>query len=157
VDAYRTFDEAVVRYLCEEYGVVVKDVNYECVRHLEYSMFCAATYGERLYGMVDELKRKLAVVEAERARLAVSDSHYATLFIAGRMVTLRFTDILPLATLLVDGLTGASDTSSVMYISPRPPGTRVEQLAAFLENFMNRWCRGSASKTGKFICFFSPL
>jgi hypothetical protein len=38
----------------------------------------------------------------------------------------------------VDGLAGASDTSNVMYIGSRQPGTRVEQLASFLETFMNR-------------------
>jgi hypothetical protein len=71
VDAYLTLDEAVVRYLCEKCGVIMKDVNYEHVRRLEYRLFCAASYGERLYGMVDELKRELAIVEAERGRLAV--------------------------------------------------------------------------------------
>jgi hypothetical protein len=33
--------------------------------------------------MVDELKRKLAVMEAERGMLAVSDARYVTLFSAG--------------------------------------------------------------------------
>jgi hypothetical protein len=48
VDAFRTLDEAVVKYLCEECGVVVKDVNYECVRRLKYSMFRAASYGKKV-------------------------------------------------------------------------------------------------------------
>jgi hypothetical protein len=124
VDAFHTLDEAVVKYLCEECGVVVKDVNYERVRRLEYSMFHAASYRERLYGMIDELKRKLAAMEAERGRLTVSDARYETLFSAGRMVTARFRDILSVATLVVNGLAGASDTSNVMYIGLRPPGTR---------------------------------
>jgi hypothetical protein len=139
VDAYLTLDEAVVRYLCEKCGVIMKDVNYEHVRRLEYRLFCAASYGERLYGMVDELKRELAIVEAERGRLAVSSAgRYTTLFSVGRMVTTSFVDILPLATLVVDGLTGASNTSSIMYTGSRPQCTRVEQLVVFLENFMNR-------------------
>jgi hypothetical protein len=53
VDAFRTLDEAVVRYLSEECVVVVKDVNYERAQRLEYSLFRATTYGELLYGMVD--------------------------------------------------------------------------------------------------------
>jgi hypothetical protein len=88
--------------------------------------------------MVDELKRKLAVMEAERGMLAVSDARYVTLFSADRIVTARFGDILPIATLVADGLAGASDTSNVMYIDSRPPGIRVEQLASFIETFMNR-------------------
>jgi hypothetical protein len=124
VDAYRTLDEAVVRYPCEECRVVVKDVNYEHVCRLEYRLFHAASYGERLYGMVDGLKRELAIVEAERGRLAVSsDGRYATLFSAGRMVTTSFADILPLATLVVDGLAGASNMRRIMYTGSRPPGT----------------------------------
>jgi hypothetical protein len=126
VDAYRSLDQAVVRFLCEKCGVVVKDVNYEHVSRLEYNLSCAATYGERLYGMVDELKKELAVIEGERARLTASDRRFGTLFSAGRMVTTRFADILLIATLVVDGLAGASDTSSIMYIGSRPPGTRVE-------------------------------
>jgi hypothetical protein len=129
---FRTLDESVVRYLCEECEVVVKYVNYERVWRLEYSLFRVTAYEERLYGMVDELKRELAVVEAERGRLLVSDARYGILFSAGRMVTISFGDILPLATLVVDRLAGASSTTSVMYTGLRPPGTRVEQLAAFL-------------------------
>jgi hypothetical protein len=90
VDAFRTLDEVVVKYLCEECGIVVKDMNYERVSRLEYSLFHAASYGERLYDMVDELKRKLAAMEAERGRLAVSDARYETQFSAGRMVTAKF-------------------------------------------------------------------
>jgi hypothetical protein len=138
VDAYRTLNEAIIRYLLEECGVVVKDVNYDRVRRLEYPLFRAATYRERFYGMVADLKKELAAVEAERARLTSSDSRYATLFAAGRMVIASFADILPLGTLVVDRLAGASDISSVMYTGSRPPGTRVEQPSAFLENFMNR-------------------
>jgi hypothetical protein len=89
MDAYRTLDEAIVRYLCEECGVVVKDVNYERVRRLEYSLFRAATYEERLYDMADELKKELAAVEGERRWLAASDSHYTTLFNVSRMVRCR--------------------------------------------------------------------
>jgi hypothetical protein len=138
VDAFRTLDEAVVKYLCEEYGVVVKDVNYEHVKHLKYHLFCDASYGERLYGMVDELKNELAAMKAERGRLAISDARYVTLFSAERMVMANFGDIFPVATLVVDGLDGASDTNNVMYIGLRPPSTRAEHLASFLETFMNR-------------------
>jgi hypothetical protein len=140
VDAFHTLDEAVVKYLCEECGVIVKDVNYEHVKRLEYRVFRAASYGERLYDTVDELKNKLAAMKVERGRLVVSDARYGTLFSAGRIVTASFGDILriPIATLVVDGLVGASDTNNVMYIGSRPPSTRVEQLVSFLETFMNR-------------------
>jgi hypothetical protein len=138
VDAFCTLDEAVVRYLCEECEVVVKDVNYERAQRLEYRLFHATTYEERVYGMVDELKRELAAVKAERDMLFISDARYEILFSAGRMVSATFADILPLATLIVDGFGGASSTNSVMYTGSIPPATRVHQLAAFLENFMNR-------------------
>jgi hypothetical protein len=49
--------------------------------------------------MVDELENELAVMKAERGGLAVSD--------AGRMVTASFGDILPVATMVIDGLAGA--------------------------------------------------
>jgi hypothetical protein len=115
VDTLRTLVESVVRYLCEECEVIVKDGNYERVRRLEYILFRVSAYGERLYGMVDELKRELAAVEVERGRLLVSDARYGTLFSVGRMVTTSFGDILPLATLVVDGHAGASSTTSVKY------------------------------------------
>lgn len=116
VDTFRTLVESVVRYLCEECEVIVKDGNYERVRRLEYILFRVTAYGEKLYGMVDELKRELAAVEAERGRLLVSDARYGTLFSVGRrMVTTNFGDILPLATLVVDGHAGASSTTSVKY------------------------------------------
>jgi hypothetical protein len=63
---------------------------------------------------------------------------YEILFSDGRMVSANFADILPLATLIVDGFGGASSTTSVMYTGSMPPATRVHQLAAFRENFMNR-------------------
>jgi hypothetical protein len=49
VDAFRTLDEAVVQYLCEECGVVVKDVDHERAQRLEYSLFRATTYGEAVW------------------------------------------------------------------------------------------------------------
>ncbi len=127
----------MVTYLCEECGVIVQDVNYDRVRCLEYSLFRAAAYRDNLYTLIDDLKRKLVVVESERDRLAASDVRYAALFSAGRMVAATFDDLIPLVTLAVDGLAGAPSTNSVMYAGSRPPGTRGEQLAAFLENFMN--------------------
>jgi hypothetical protein len=157
VDTFRTLDESVVKYLCEEYEVVVKHVNYEHVRCLEYSPFHVTAYGERLYGMVDELMRELAVVEAERGRLLVSDACYETLFSAGRMVTTSVEDILPLATLLVDGLVGASSTTSV-YNSSSPPGTvpAASSFSGKLYEQMSqyRWCRGSS---GKRVFFFTAV
>jgi hypothetical protein len=83
------------------------------------------------------LKRELAAVKAERDMLLVSDARYGILFSDGRMVSASFADILPLATLIVDGFAGASSTTSVMYTGSMPPDPRLHQLAAFLENFMN--------------------
>jgi hypothetical protein len=82
---------------------------------------------------------------------------YEILFSDGRMVSANFADILPLATLIVDGFGGASSTTSVMYTGSMPPATRVHQLAAFRENFIEsrsqyRWCRGSFGKS-KFLFF----
>jgi hypothetical protein len=127
VEAVEKMSQIIIDYLDHVVGVVVVDRHYADMKELESRLSKANAFASALFDWVLDLTQ------------SQSDSQHRVgeLFRSGQDMVAGFGDVLPVETFELDGLGSASNVSTVTYLGPDPPATRLDELALALVSFMN--------------------
>jgi hypothetical protein len=127
VEAVEKMSQIVIDYLHHTVGVVVVDMHYARMKQLEKRLSKANAFASAFFDWVVDLKQNQSD----------SRDRVDELFRSGRDMVIGFGDVLPVGTFEVDGLGIAPNISTVTYLGPDPPVTRLDELALAVVSFMN--------------------
>ena len=127
-DAMESASDDLIKYMCRQRGVIIKDINYDEVKKLEWKLSAEKDWSKLFCDKLDQ-----RVKENKAMRFS-----YENLVADAKKICQKFKDVLPIETIGEEDLLLGMDGVKVLYNGPRHPESQMEQLAFDLVSLVNR-------------------
>ena len=121
-------NDDLIKYMCRQRGVIIKDINYDEVKKLEWKLSAEKDWSKLFCDKLDQ-----RVKENKAMRFG-----YENLVADAKKICQKFKDVLPIETIGEEDILLGMDGVKVLYNGPRHPESQMEQLAFDLVSLVNR-------------------
>ncbi|PUZ50826.1 hypothetical protein GQ55_6G093100 [Panicum hallii var. hallii] len=118
----------LIKHMCKQSGVIIKDINYDEVEKLEWRLSAEKDWSKLFCDKLDQrMKEGKAMCFG-----------YTNLVGDAKKICQKFKDVLPIETIGEEDLLLGMDDVKIVYNGPRHPESRMEQLAFDLVSLVNK-------------------